>query len=160
MAKRRKKKSAASLKNLKPGGNLRHGAFKFQRTGVIPPEHSDIAEEAKRFEKDLNFEYCQPGNMVLNIIQALPIRQLVSNFVFSELLITHLWQQVGRAGPDGMGDALVLPGWMTWLSASNRMRRGFRELRRNLRDFQLDKKKRGDLEDYLQRTYGDKGKKE
>ena len=135
--KKKKKRNgrAPSLANLKPGGNLRHGAFRFLRTGRIPDEHQDIAEEAKKFEQDLKREYCQPGNMVLNIVQGVPIRQLISDFVFSELLITYLWHEVGRASPDDMGDVLILPGWMTWLSASNRMRRLFRELNRNLKDF-------------------------
>ena len=160
MKKKKCKSRARSLANLVPGGNLKYGAFRFLRTGEIPPEHADIAEEARRFEKDLNQYYCQPGNMILNIVQAVSIRQLVSGFVFSELLITHLWQQVNRAGPDGMGAALSLPGWMTWLAETNRIRRGFRELRRNLQDFRFGKEKKSDLDDYLKRTYGDKGRKE
>ena len=133
--KRNKKRSAASLKNLKPGANLRHGAFRFLRTGQIPVEHSDIAEEAKLFEKALNQEYCQSGNLILNTIQAVPIQQLVSDFVFSELLITYLWRQVGQAGSENIGAVLASSGWMTWLAASNRIRRLFRQLERNLRDF-------------------------
>lgn len=161
MAKRRKKKSAASLANLKPGGNLRHGAFKFLRTGEIPPEHQDIAEEAKKFEQDLKREYFQTGNMILNIIQAVPIQQLISNFVFSELLIAHLWQQVSRAGPDGIGAVMASSAWSDWSAASNGMVRLFRQLKRNLRDFRLDKGRGTSLEDYLERTYGgDKAKKE
>ncbi len=159
MTKKKRKQNARSLANLVPGGNLRSGAYLYRRTGRIPPGHQDIAEEARRFEKDLNQYYCQPGNMILSIVQAVPIRQLVSGFVFSELLITHLWQQVNRAGPDGMGAALSLPGWMTWLAETNRIRRGFRELQRNLQDFRFGKEKKSDLDDYLERTYGDKGRK-
>lgn len=153
MRKRKKKRSAASLKNLVPGGNLRHGAFQFLRTGRIPPGHQDIAEEAERFEKDLKQEYCQPGNMILGIVQGVPIRQLVSNFVFSELLIMYLWRQVSQADSEKLGAVLALPGWMTWMSASNRMRRLFRQLRRNLHDFRFDKGKNTSLDDYLDRKY-------
>ena len=135
MTKRKKKPSAASLANLVPGGNLQHGACLFRRTGKIPAEHSDIAEEARRFEKDLNCEYCRRGNLVLNIIQAATIRQLVSNFVFSELLVTHLWRQVARAGSEGLGRVLASSASGDWIASSNRMVRLFRQLNRNLKDF-------------------------
>lgn len=135
MKKKKRKSSTASLKNLVPGGNLQHGAFRFLRTGEIPAEHADIAAEAKQFEQDLNREYCRSGNTILNIVQAVPIRQLVSNFVFSELLITHLWQQVSRAGPDGIVAVMASSAFTDWLAAGNRMNRRFRQLRRNLKDF-------------------------
>lgn len=133
--KNKKKPNKRSLANLKPGGNLQHGAFRFLRTGEIPCEAKDIAAEAKQFEKLLNQQYRQPGNITLNIVQAVTIRQLVSNFIFSELLITHLWRQVARAGSKELGAVLVLSGWGDWLAASNRMGRLFRQLGRNLRDF-------------------------
>ena len=82
MRKRKKKPSAASLKNLVPGGNLRSGAFRFLRTGQIPPEHQDVREEAERLEKDLRQEYFAAGNFILNTIQEIPIRQIISDFVF------------------------------------------------------------------------------
>ncbi len=136
MSKRKKKRSAASLKNLVPGGNLRHGAYAFRRTGRIPAEHADIGEEAQRFGKRLREEYCAPGNFVLNTVQSVPIRQLVTEDVFSELLIRHLWAQVAQAGSDEkLEPVLTSSGWMTWLAASNRIRRLFRQLERNLRDF-------------------------
>ena len=137
MTKKKKCKSRArSLANLVPGANLRHGAFRFLRTGKIPAEHADIGEDAKRLGKNLREEYCQPGNFILNRIQTVPIRQVVSDFVFSELLITHLWRQVGQAGDgDKLERVLTSSGWGEWLSASNRIRRRFRELVRNLRDF-------------------------
>ncbi len=136
MEKKKKKKSnKRSLANLVPGGNFRSGAYAFRRTGRIPAEHSDIAEEAGRFEKDLNREYCQPGNFILNRIQAVPIRRLVSENVFAELLITYLWRQVGQAGSEGLGQVLALSAWGDWSASSNRMVRLFRQLNRNLKDF-------------------------
>ena len=46
------------------------------------------------------------------------------------------------------------------MAASNKMVRLFRRLNRNFRDFTFGNEKKGDLEDYLKRTYGDKAKKE
>ena len=137
MTKKKKCKSRArSLANLRPGGNLKHGAFLFLRTGKIPPEHADVAAEAQRLGKRLREKYCALGNFVLNTVQSVPIRQLVTEDVFSELLIRHLWAQVAQADSDEkLEQALTLPGWMTWLAASNRIRRLFRQLERNLRDF-------------------------
>ena len=98
--------------------------------------HADIAAEARRFGDRLHKEYCVPGNFVLNQVQKVPIRQLVTEDVFSELLIRHLWAQVAQAGSDEkLEPVLTSSGWMTWLAASNRIRRLFRQLERNLRDF-------------------------
>lgn len=135
MTKPKRKRSAASLKNLVPGANLRHGAFRFLRTGVIPPEHSDIAEAARCLDEGLHKEYCAPGNFILNEVQKVPIAQLLRDYVFSELLITYLWRQVGQAGSEGLGKVLALSVWDDWDTASNRVLRGFRDLNRNLRDF-------------------------
>ena len=136
MKKKTCKSRARSLANLVPGGNLRHGAFRFLRTGEIPPEHTDIGDEAQRFGKGLRKEYCWPENFILNTIQAVPIQQAVRDFVFMELLARYLWRQVSEAGGgDRLQTVLTSPGWGDWLTASNRMRRLFRQLRRNLQDF-------------------------
>lgn len=136
MKKKRCKSRARSLANLVPGGNLKHGAFKFLQTGVIPAEHQDIADEARRFGKGLRKEYRRPENFILNTIQAVPIQQAVRDFVFMELLARYLWRQVSEAGGgDRLQTVLTSPGWGDWLTASNRMRRLFRQLRRNLQDF-------------------------
>ena len=132
MKKKKKKRSAASLKNLVPGGNLRHGAYAFRRTGKIPEEYADIGEEAERFRRNLRKEYTILGNVVLNIVQSVPIRQLVSDSVFYDLLITHLWRQ---ASNENIGAVMASSAWSDWFAASNRIGRLFRQLNRNLKDF-------------------------
>lgn len=137
MAKKKKRKANKKfLANLVPGANLVHGAFKFLRTGEIPVEHQNIGEDAKSLDKRLQEEYCAAGNFILNTIQAVPIQQAVRDFVFMELLARYLWRQVSEAGGgDRLQTVLTSPGWGDWLTASNRMRRLFRQLRRNLQDF-------------------------
>ncbi len=130
---KKKKPNKKSLANLVPG-NLQHGAYLYRRTGKIPEEHADITEEAERLEKNLKLEYCQSGNMLLNIIQALPIRQLVSDFVFTELLVRHLWAQAAQAG-GGLQRMMASSACSDWIATGNRMNRRFRQLNRNLKDF-------------------------
>ena len=135
MGKRRKKKSAASLANLVPGGNLKHGAFKFLQTGVIPDEHKDIGDEARRMRKELVQAYCRPGNPVLEVLQPLLINRLVSDCTFSEILWRHLWSEAARARGDKLQKCLTSSAWMILSAADNRIVKAFRELNRNLKDF-------------------------
>jgi hypothetical protein len=134
MKKKKCKSRARSLANLVPGGNFRHGAYAFRRTSKIPGEHADIGEEARHLGNRLREEYCRPENFLLNTIQAVPIRQLVSEFVFAELLVRHLWAQAAQAG-GGLERMMASSACSDWIAAGNRMNRRFRQLRRNLRDF-------------------------
>lgn len=137
MTKKKKCKSRArSLANLKPGANLQHGAFRFLRTGEIPPGDKDIADEAKRLRKELMETYCPHGNYVLQFLQPIVINQLVSASTFSEILWRHLWSEAARAsGGDKLQQCLCSSNWSVLLASDKKIGKAFRELERNLTDF-------------------------
>ena len=137
MTKKKKCKSRArSLANLKPGANLKHGAFQFLRTGKIPPGDKDIADEAKRLRKQLIETYCQPGNFILAEVQSRVIDRVVTDHTFSELLWRHLWSEAARAsGGDKLQQCLCSSNWSVLLASDKKIGKAFRELERNLTDF-------------------------
>lgn len=105
--------------------------------------------------------YCPHGNYVLQFLQPIVINQLVSAFTFSEILWRHLWSSAARAkSGDDLQKSLTQSGWTDLSTADNRIIKGFRDLNRNLKDFRLGRGKNTSLDDYLERTYGDKAKKE
>lgn len=150
----KRKQSAASLKNLKPGANLTHGAHAFNRTGQLPPGSEDVKAELKEFYEGIIALYCSDGP---NAHQEELLQRATHKLGFCLLCEKEAWKK-GPMYRNEKGQAELLPLLgKQYIAYSN----SFRLLLRELREISMGKGKKSDLEDYLERTYGgDKGRKE
>jgi len=132
--------------------NFKHGGHFYNRTGQLPPGNEDVEKELKEFYEGIIGLYCPDGP---NSHQEELLQRAVHKLGFCLLCEKEAW----RKGPmymneKGQREMLPLLG-KQYISYSN----SFRLLLRELREISVGKGKKSDLEDYLERAYGDKAKK-
>lgn len=150
----KRKQWAASLKNLRPGANLKHGGHLYDRTGQLPPGNEDIKKELKEFYEGTVALYCPDGKP--NSYQEALLQRAVHKLGFCILCEKDAWKR-GPIQQNEKGQSEMLPSLgKQYIAYAN----GFRLDMRELREISGGKRKNSSLDDYLERTYGDKTKKE
>ena len=151
---RKRKQSAVSLKNLRPGANLTYGAHAFNRTGQVPPGNDDVKAELKDFYERTIALYGTDGSF--NPHQEKLLQRAVQKLGFCILCETDAWER-GPIQQNENGQPELLPSLgKQYIAYSN----GFRLDMRELREISGGKGKKDGLQEYLEREYGDKAKKE
>ena len=150
---RKKKSNSASLANLRPGANFKHGGYLFCRSGEVPPGNDDIKAELKDFYERTIAMYCPDGKP--NPHQEKLLRRAVHKLGFCILCETDAWER-GPIQQNENGKSEMLPSLgKQYIAFAN----GFRLDMRELREISVGKGRKDDLQDYLETTYGDKAKK-
>lgn len=134
--------------------NLRHGGHRYIRGGELPPGNEDIKTELKEFYEEVVALYCPDGGP--NPHQEKLLRLATNKLGFCKLIENEAWQK-GPMQQNADGQAELIPALgKQYLAYAN----GFRLDMRELREISVGKgKKKSDLEDYLEKQYGDKAKK-
>ncbi len=132
--------------------NFKYGGHFYLRTGQLPPGNEDIEAELKQFYEGIIALYCPDGP---NAHQEELLRRATHKLGFLKLCEKEAWAK----GPmcrneSGQAELLPLLG-KQYIAFSN----GFRLLLRELREISVGKGKKSDLQDYLEKHYGDKAKK-
>lgn len=133
--------------------NFKHGGHQYLRTGEVPPGNDDVKAELKEFYEGIVALYCPDGP---NSHQEELLRRATHKLGFCILCEKEAWKKGPMCRNEkGQGELLPLLG-KQYIAFSN----SFRLLLRELREISMGKGKKNNLQDYLEKHYGDKAKKE